>query len=153
VLYLTLLGMCCSDLPHRRMRHPPVRHRAFPERGWIQFLLLRLLYEKPMHGYQLIDELESRGYTRPGRFETGSIYTILKRMEMRGLLTSRETRSETGRARRVYEVTQMGVDALKSGLEAVNRRKKLMNELASFYEEKFEGGKSRESTTDEEKTE
>ncbi len=106
-----------------------------------------------MHGYQLIDELESRGYTRPGRFETGSIYTILKRMEMRGLLTSQETRSETGRARKVYEVTQMGVEALKSGLEAVNRRKKLMDELASFYEETFEGGKSGEGTTNEEKTE
>ena len=54
---------------------------------------------------------------------------------------------------RVAQVTQMGVEALKSGLEAVNRRKKLMDELASFYEEKFEGGKSRAGTTDEEKTE
>lgn len=130
-----------------------MRHRAFPERGWIQFLLLRLLYEEPMHGYQLIEELESRGYTRPGRFETGSIYTILKRMEMRGLLTSQETRSEAGRARRVYEVTEMGVEALKSGLEAVNRRKKLMDELASFYEEHFKGGTVQGGTPDRERME
>jgi DNA-binding PadR family transcriptional regulator len=130
-----------------------MRHRAFPERGWIQFLLLRLLYEEPMHGYQLIEELESRGYTRPGRFETGSIYTILKRMEMRGLLTSQETRSEAGRARRVYEVTEMGVEALKRGLEAVNRRKKLMDELASFYEEHFEGGTVQGGTPDRERME
>ena len=145
--------MCRSDRSHLRRRHPPMRHRAFPERGWIQFLLLRLLYEEPMHGYQLIEELGGRGYTRPGRFQTGSIYTILKRMETRGMLTSEETRSETGRARRVYEVTQMGVEALKSGLEAVIRRKKLMDELASFYEEHFEGEKGEESTPDEEKME
>jgi PadR family transcriptional regulator PadR len=130
-----------------------MRHRAFPERGWIQFLLLRLLYEEPMHGYQLIEELENRGYTRPGRFETGSIYTILKRMEMRGLLSSQETRSEAGRARRVYEVTEMGVEALKRGLEAVNRRKKLMDELASFYEEHFKGGTVQGGTPDRERME
>jgi DNA-binding PadR family transcriptional regulator len=78
------------------MRRHQHRHVSFPERGWIQFLVLRLLYERPMHGYQLIGELESRGFVVPGRFKTGSIYTILKRMEHRGLLSSEEGRGDPG---------------------------------------------------------
>jgi PadR family transcriptional regulator PadR len=119
------------------MRRHPHRQGSFPERGWIQFLVLRLLYEQPKHGYQLIAELESRGYVVPGRFKTGSIYTILKRMEHRGLLTSEEGRSESGRPRKTYEVTQMGVEALKRGLQGVIRRKQVMDDLASFYREQF----------------
>jgi DNA-binding PadR family transcriptional regulator len=119
------------------MRRHPRRHGSFPERGWIQFLVLRLLYERPKHGYQLIGELESRGYVAPGRFKTGSIYTILKRMEHRGLLSSEEGRSESGRPRKTYEVTPMGVEALKMGLRGVIRRKQVMDDLASFYREQF----------------
>ena len=119
-------------------RHHRPRHGAFPERGWIQFLVLRTLYERPMHGYQLIEELESRGFVRPRRFATGSIYTILKRMEHRGLLSSEEGRSESGRLRKVYEVTPAGVEALKMGLRGVIRRKKVLDDLASFYREHFE---------------
>ena len=119
------------------MRRHPHRQGSFPERGWIQFLVLRLLYEQPKHGYQLIEELESRGYVVPGRFKTGSIYTILKRMEHRGPLTSEEGRSESGRPRKTYEVTQMGVEALKRGLQGIIRRKQVMDDLASFYREQF----------------
>lgn len=62
--------------------------------GWIQFLVLRVLYEKPMHGYQLIEEIkkQSGGYHR---LMPGPIYTILRRMEHKGLL-----RSEWGKIRR-----------------------------------------------------
>jgi DNA-binding PadR family transcriptional regulator len=119
------------------MRRHPRRHGSFPERGWIQFLVLRLLYEQPMHGYQLIGELESRGYVVSGRFKTGSIYTILKRMDHRGLLSSEEGRSESGRPKKTYEVTPMGVEALKMGLRGVIRRKQIMDDLASFYREQF----------------
>ena len=76
-----------------------------PERGWIQFLILRFIYEKPTYGYQLIEDMESKGYVKPGRFKTGSIYTILNRMEHRGLLSSKKEKSEEGRIRRVYSIT------------------------------------------------
>jgi PadR family transcriptional regulator PadR len=125
------------------MRRHPHRHGSFPEKGWIQFLALRLLYERSMHGYQLIGELESRGYVVPGRFKTGSVYTILKRMEHRGLLSSDEGLSESGRPRKTYEVTPMGVEALKMGLRGVIRRKQILDDLASFYREQFpEEGRS-----------
>ena len=117
----------------RRHRHP----RTLPERGWIQFLLLRLLHETPMHGYQLIESMEVRGYVRSGRFETGSIYTILNRMEKRGLLSSVKS-AETGRVRRIYSITEAGEEALKRGLEGVIHRKTIMDELAEYYRQHFE---------------
>ena len=51
------------------------------------FLLLMLLNEEPMHGYQLAEELQTRGYVREGRFKTGSLYTILNRMDNKEILT------------------------------------------------------------------
>jgi DNA-binding PadR family transcriptional regulator len=108
-----------------------------PERGWIQFLLLRVLHEKPMHGYQLIESMEAREYVQSGRFETGSVYTILNRMEKRGLLDSVKSAGETGRIRRIYSITAVGEEALKKGLEGVIQRKALMDELAEYYRMKF----------------
>jgi DNA-binding PadR family transcriptional regulator len=139
VLCLTLLGMCCPRDHHTR--HRPPHHSSYPERGWIQFLLLRLLHEEPMHGYQLMGEMESRGYCQPGRFKTGSIYTILRRMENRGLLESRREESETGRERLVYSLTEAGEESLRRGLEGVIRRKRIMDELTDYYDEHFEGGR------------
>jgi DNA-binding PadR family transcriptional regulator len=112
-------------------------HRTLPERGWVQFLILRFIYEKPTHGYQLIEDMESKGYVTPGRFKTGSIYTILNRMEHRGLLSSKQEKSEEGRIRRVYSITPKGTEILKRGLMGVLRRKKIMDKLTKFYYHHF----------------
>ena len=109
----------------------------YPERGWIQFLLLRILYEKPTYGYQLIEVLEEKS-CGCHRLETGSIYTLLRRMEHRGLLESEWKHTETsGPDRRIYKVTKMGTEALRAGLESIARRKAMMDDLAEFYEKNF----------------
>jgi len=115
--------------PMNHLRH----RRSLPERGWIQFLLLRMLHESPMHGYQLVETLEDRKYVKPGRFETGSIYTILNRMDHRGLLVSNQEKGDTGRLRRVYSITSDGEVVLKRGLENIISQKPLMDELADYY--------------------
>lgn len=144
--------MCGKGDPHHRSHRPRRPHRAFPERGWIQFLLLRLLDEEPMHGYQLMEVLEDRGYVRSGRFETGSVYTILNRMEERGLLSSTRGTSETGRVRRIYGITQAGRDALKRGLERVIRQKRVMDDLAEYYREHYKQ-EEQDRTPDDERNE
>jgi len=116
----------------------------YPERGWIQFLILRLLYEKPTYGYELIKALEKSG-SGLHRLESGSIYTLLRRMEHRGLLESEWEHAETtGPDRRVYKVTKSGAEALKSGLESIVKRRTLMDDLTKFYKKNFikaqEGG-------------
>ncbi len=147
-----MLGMCGRGDSHHRRQGPRHPHRAFPERGWIQFLLLRLLDEEPTHGYQLMEELEDRGYVRSGRFETGSVYTILHRMEERGLLSSTKGTSEAGRVRRIYGITQAGREALKRGLERIIRQKKVMDDLAEYYREHYQP-EEQDRTPDEERNE
>ncbi|MFP3255288.1 MAG: PadR family transcriptional regulator [Thermoplasmata archaeon] len=112
------------------------RHE-YPERGWIQFLIMRILYEKPMHGYQLLEEIEERsnGWYK---LEPGSIYTILRRMEERGLLVSKWEEVEGGLDRRVYKLTSEGVEALKMGLTSIIKRKRLFEDLINFYYKNFE---------------
>lgn len=64
------------------------RHRA--RRGAIVTATLLLLDEQPMHGYEIITELESRsdGRWRPS---PGTMYPALNRMEERGLIDAEET--------------------------------------------------------------
>jgi len=109
----------------------------YPERGWIQFLIMRVLYEKPMHGYQLLEEIEERSQGCH-KLEPGSIYTLLRRMEERGLLESRWEKAEGGPDRRVYRLTGKGVEALKMGLASIVKRKRLFEDLVNFYHENFE---------------
>jgi len=99
-----------------------------------------MLNDEPMHGYQLKDEMERRGYVRDGRFDTGSLYTILNRMEERGDLSSTQELSEEGRTRRVYRVTDEGRRRLKAGLEYMLRRKRLLDELDQYYNTHFPDG-------------
>ena len=107
-------------------------------------MILRILYEKPTHGYQLMEALKERS-SGCHKLETGSIYTLLRRMERRGLLTSEWKHAEnTGPNRRVYRVTEKGVEALRSGLESIVKRKTMMDDLTEFYKKNFikkiEGG-------------
>ncbi len=63
------------------------RHRA--RRGAVPIAIFTLLDERPMHGYEIITELESRsdGRWRPS---PGPIYPALDRLEDHGALSSTE---------------------------------------------------------------
>lgn len=77
------------------------RRRA--RRGALGGSILALLDEAPMHGYELIAELEARS---GGRWKPspGSIYPALKRLEHRGLIVG--TDSDDGKQR--FELTDDG---------------------------------------------
>ena len=120
----------CGCKPHR-MRHSP-------ERGMTQFLFLRLIHETPMHGYQLMDELNERGFLQQDRLEAGGVYTILRRMEHRGLITSVWEEQESGPDRRIYTITIEGAEILKEGIETMLSRKTLLDDLATYHRDHFQ---------------
>ncbi|MGH7687850.1 MAG: PadR family transcriptional regulator [Candidatus Dormibacteria bacterium] len=72
-------------------------------RGDIRAAILVLLAEKPSHGYQIIQELESRS-NGAWRVSPGSVYPTLQQLEDEGLV--RLVAGET--ERRVYELTDSG---------------------------------------------
>ena len=69
--------------------------------------------------------------------EPGAVYTMLRRMEERGMVTSEWEKKEAGADRRVYTLTEAGVRVLKEGLEMVKRRRQLMDNLVQFYDAQF----------------
>jgi DNA-binding PadR family transcriptional regulator len=83
--------------PHE---HGPHRHRA--RRGAIKGSVLRMLAERPMHGYELISEFEERtgGRWRPS---PGSVYPTLAQLEDEGLIRAID---DDGKKR--YELTDAG---------------------------------------------
>jgi DNA-binding PadR family transcriptional regulator len=99
--------------------------------------MLRILYETPTYGYQLLNEIEERS-CGCHKLEPGSIYTVLRRMEEKGLLVSTWERADSGPDRRVYTVTGQGADVLKRGLSTIVRRKQLFDDLIAFYKKRFE---------------
>jgi len=81
-------------------------------KGSVEILLLTLLEEEPMYGYQLAKELRrrSRGYFE---FKEGTLYPALHRMEERGWLASRWQVVEEGPSRKYYHLTASGREELK----------------------------------------
>jgi len=75
-------------------------------RGDVRAAILALLAERPMHGYEMIQELEARsgGMWRPS---AGSIYPTLQLLEDEGLI-----RSEPGGDRRRFSLTDAGRKAV-----------------------------------------
>ncbi|MDX6744971.1 PadR family transcriptional regulator [Actinocorallia sp. A-T 12471] len=71
-------------------------------RGNVKAALLALLAERPMHGYEMISELENRtgGIWRPS---PGSVYPTLQLLEDEGLVTSAE---QSGK--RLFTITELG---------------------------------------------
>jgi DNA-binding PadR family transcriptional regulator len=71
-------------------------------RGNVRAAILALLLERPMHGYEMIQELDARsgGIWRPS---AGSIYPTLQLLEDEGLVKSEEVED-----RRRYSLTDAG---------------------------------------------
>ena len=81
-------------------------------KGSTETLILSLLAEEPMYGYQISQELHQRS---GGYFEMkeGLLYPTLHRMAQEGLLTSEWRETGTARRRKYYAITDKGRRALR----------------------------------------
>ena len=77
----------------------------------IDSLLLCVVEEQPMYGYEIIRELKrrSQGYFE---FKEGTLYPALHRLEQGGLLAGK-WQLTNGRQRRYYHITAMGLARLE----------------------------------------
>ena len=84
-------------------------------RGAIGPLMLSLMAELPMYGYQIIKELEERseGYFR---LASSTIYSALRRLEGEGLVLSSWQQVAQRQRRRCYEITEKGRQILAGRL-------------------------------------
>ena len=82
--------------------------------GSTAVMILRLLKDQPMYGYQMVKELQARsdGYFE---MEQGTLYPALHRLERDGLVRSEWQVVEEGPSRKYYHLTDAGHAALTDG--------------------------------------
>ena len=87
----------------------------------LDFAVLGLLYEAPMHGYELRKQLGARlGGFRA--FSYGSLYPALQRLLKEKLVKAEWTVSpSTNRRVRVYQITKTGLHHLESEMFSFDR--------------------------------
>ena len=83
------------------------------KRGTVELMLLTLLNNEDMYGYQLSQELELRS---KGLFllQEGSMYPTLYRMLEKGLVSDRSEKVGKRRTRVYYHIEPKGVEYLKT---------------------------------------
>ncbi len=83
--------------------------------GSTSMLLLRLLEEKDMYGYEMIETLESRS-NQVFRLKAGTLYPLLHQLEDKNYLNSYE-KDVKGKTRKYYRITKEGIRYLKARKE------------------------------------
>lgn len=96
-------------------------------RGIMTLLILKMLTEKPMHGYSLQTEI-SAAIKRD--LPQGTIYVLLKSLEKRGLITLYEMQAE--RDRKLYTVTAAGREFLVGHREPLSIARDIMDDLIEY---------------------
>lgn len=99
------MGACEPPGPGFRWR--------FYDRGDLKFVILRLLRDKPMHGYEVMRSLEedSGGWYRAS---AGSVYPTLQMLEDQGYV-----RGEERDGKKVYSITDAGREYLAENSDVV----------------------------------
>ena len=86
--------------------------------GSMTMLILKLLSEKDMYGYEMIDTLRKKSQN-VFELKAGTLYPLLHGLEEKGMLTVYE-QEYLGKTRKYYSITQEGKKLLKSKTEEWN---------------------------------
>lgn len=104
-------------------------------RGFIQPRLLLQLSKKPAHGYELMGALaEEDDHPAP---DPGTLYRTLRQLEEEGLVRSTWDTGGAGPARRVYELTDQGLEYLHAWAVNIRRTKAGLERFLAEYEGQF----------------
>ena len=97
---------------------PKHAHPANP----LALAVLALLFERPMHPYEMAATLKQRHKEDSIKLRYGSLYTVIDLLVDRGFIAPRET-SRAGKrpARTTYELTATGYDELRSWMQDLLR--------------------------------
>jgi PadR family transcriptional regulator len=118
-----------------RDTHGAPLHRGWAQVGshhrWMEPFVLALLANGSAHGYAIVGELAGLGITN-GAVDVGQVYRTLRDLERGGQVSSTWT-TGTGPARRDYELTETGWDALDEWAAVMKERARLLAEFDALY--------------------
>src|SRR5215470_7097387 len=79
--------------------------------------VLVLLFEKPMHPYEMAATLRMRNKAGSIKLRYGSLYTVIEGLQRDGLIQVKETVREGRRPERtIFEITASGLDRMRAWL-------------------------------------
>lgn len=80
--------------------------------GSTALLVLHLISNKDMYGYEIVKELEIRSQN-VFSLKEGTLYPVLHGLEKDGFATSYIEKADTGKKRKYYRITKKGTITLK----------------------------------------
>jgi DNA-binding PadR family transcriptional regulator len=84
--------------------------------------VLALLFERPMHPYEMAATLKQRHKGESIKIRYGSLYTVIELLAKRGLIAAKETSREGKRPERtIYALTPSGYDELRAWMQDLLR--------------------------------
>ena len=95
--------------------------------------LLLLLSGKPSHGYELTEKYTEFGFTEAGS-DPGAIYRTLKLLDSEGFIKSKWETNEAGPAKKIYSITDEGLELLSSWVAKIKERKKIFELFLKRYD-------------------
>jgi poly-beta-hydroxybutyrate-responsive repressor len=98
----------------------------------VQPLILAALSKEPLHGYALAQRLAREGAHLGAPPDHSGIYRLLRSMEKRGLLTSKLAESESGPARREYELTSKGRACLERWAQSLSQYRDMIDDVLNL---------------------
>ena len=116
-------------MPSRKKTHHPGSGRA--ER-YIQPSILLALRHKSSYGYELIREMPGFGFIE-GQVPPGMIYRHLRDLEETGLVASRWETHGSGPAKRMYVLTDEGLEVLGSWIDFMQRQADTLQNFIERY--------------------
>ncbi|MEM1569269.1 MAG: PadR family transcriptional regulator [Candidatus Bathyarchaeia archaeon] len=120
---------------HIHCGHPPPIHpgpfiefKGVPLKGLLHMAILSIVRSKPAHGSEIHQALKDKfnmDVPKP------LVYGLLRIMEHQGLLASTWEIKESGPAKRVYTITEEGLDYLTMVLDKLKKAKEIIERIVS----------------------
>jgi PadR family transcriptional regulator PadR len=103
-------------------------------RGHIETIILKLLSEKDMYGYELVNVIKERT-DNLFQIKEATLYAVLQRLEKKELISSYLGEKTYGGKRRYYQVTPLGRAYYKEMLKEWNLLRKIMYNMIGDQDE------------------
>lgn len=121
------------DGPHARSEQKAPRRRPRRQFRFTEPGVLLLLRSGPAHGYELVHRLPEVFPGITARSDQGMVYRVLRTLESEDAVRSQWDHSDTGPARRVYELTPVGEEKLEAWREQLTGELKAIHGFLGEY--------------------
>jgi DNA-binding PadR family transcriptional regulator len=100
----------------------------------IQPAVLAILAEKALHGYRIVQSLTSMPMFQGHKPDNTGVYRFLNAMEARGLLTSAWDTSDSGPAKKLFDLTAQGRKCLAKWVVTLREYREQIGQLLEHLE-------------------